>query len=58
MESVVRKIYKDALMDIYKDGYNKAIEDVTDYLFSYNRPKISNEHLAELNSHIIKMKKT
>ena len=53
----IKSILEEALVTIYKNGYNEAIEDISDYLYSYRRPKLNDEQLFRLNSDIRQMKK-
>ena len=53
----IKEVFENTLVSIYMAGYNKAIEDVSDYLYSPDRPNLRNEQLAKLDSDIREMKK-
>lgn len=53
----IKRMLEDTLIAIYESGYNKALEDVSDYMYSSDCPKLEDKQFVKLDSDIRKMKK-
>lgn len=52
-----KDIFEKALTSIYNEGYNEAIENVCDYLYSFKAPSLSPEQQADLNIAFSRLKR-